>query len=172
MHSAEPQAQNCPTASITGRGARFFLALLSGLICAAPIYGATANSVNTVAKVAAVDTADGKRLFNGQTPIPARLVGHAEVLPASTARCSNCHAITPPNIPLAASFAPVLDAPSLQKPLSRRGGPPSKFDATSLCKLLREGVDPAWIVLPTTMPRYTISDLQCSALWSFLVRQK
>jgi hypothetical protein len=172
MDSAALQTRNRQTAPITGRGARLLVSWLLGASCSSPIFAATATTGLTVAKVATVDTADGKRLFNGQTPIPARLLGHAEVLPAPTARCSNCHAITPPSIPRASSFAPVLDAPSLLNPLSRRGGPPSKFDAASLCKLLREGIDPAWIVLPTTMPRYTISDLQCSALWSFLVRQK
>ncbi len=160
MNFAVSLLSDGPIPDLCRRLARFLPSLLIALSCLTQGVGHGAV------------TADGMSLFTGRTPIAARLVGHAETLPVQASRCSNCHAINPPRAPIAASFAPVLDAPSLLSPISRRGGPPSKFDSASLCKLLRDGIDPAWIVLPATMPRYTVSDDQCSALWSFLVKQK
>ena len=55
------------------------------------------------------------------------------------------------------------------QPRSRRGGPPSAYDAASLCELLREGIDPAWVMVRQEMPRYAATDAQCIALWAFLV---
>ena len=113
----------------------------------------------------------GRDIFEGKAAIRARMVGHADPLPPNAIRCGNCHRIDR-SLPQSRSFAPILDARQLQESVSRRGGPASRFDALSLCKLLRDGIDPAWIVVPTTMPRYELSDAQCSALWSFLVRPK
>jgi hypothetical protein len=160
MNIAASLCRYLPIPEAARRLARFLPNLLIALSCLTQ--GIAHGAVAT----------DGKALFTGQTPIAARLVGHAETLPVQASRCSNCHAVNPPRSPIAASFAPVLDAPSLLSPISRRGGPPSKFDSASLCKLLRDGIDPAWIVLPATMPRYTVSDDQCLALWSFLVKPK
>jgi hypothetical protein len=33
---------------------------------------------------------------------------------------------------------------------------------------MREGIDPAWVVIPQTMPRYAFTDQECGALWAFL----
>lgn len=117
---------------------------------------------------------DGARLFDGRQPLAARISGHADALPSAAARCSNCHASQAVRQGAAAagigspSFGPLLTAATLRHPLPRRGGPPSRFDAASLCRLLREGVDPAWVMLPRVMPRYQISDAQCEALWEHL----
>jgi hypothetical protein len=64
---------------------------------------------------------------------------------------------------------PALTAADLSTPRTRRGGPPSVFDASRLCALLRTGQDPAHVIISTTMPRYQISDEQCQALWSYLL---
>lgn len=118
----------------------------------------------------------GERLFDGRQPLAARIQGHAEQLPPAAARCSNCH------VPQAvrqgaaaaglrgAAFGPLLTPATLRQELPRRGGPPSRFDAISLCRLLREGIDPAWVLVPKVMPRYQVSDDQCTALWAHLAR--
>ncbi len=63
---------------------------------------------------------------------------------------------------------PALTAQYLSVPRSRRGGPPSAYDATRLCLLLRTGRDAADVLVPTTMPRYAVTDAQCADLWAFL----
>ena len=119
--------------------------------------------------------AQGRQLFHGEAStlgaMPGRLAGHGDDLPALATRCSNCHtsgagADTPSKT---LEFAPRLNRQGLTQPLSRRGGPPSAYDAVSLCKLLREGIDPAWVMVRQEMPRYAATDAQCLALWTFLV---
>lgn len=117
----------------------------------------------------------GGQLFHGEAStlgaLPGRLAGHEDDLPAMATRCANCHAAG--GRPEAASstpeFAPRLNRRSLMQQHSRRGGPPSAYDATSLCHLLREGIDPVWVMLRQEMPRYAATDAQCAALWAFLV---
>jgi hypothetical protein len=100
-----------------------------------------------------------------------RLAGHPGHLPPEATRCVNCHATGASAArPAAVSFGPSLDATLLVRALPRRGGPPSRYDADSLCRLLREGIDPAWVVVDASMPRYDISDAQCEALWMRLAR--
>jgi hypothetical protein len=36
--------------------------------------------------------------------------------------------------------------------------------------VLRTGIDPVHILIPTAMPRYAASDLECAALWGYLSR--
>jgi hypothetical protein len=104
-----------------------------------------------------------------------RISGHSTNLPPEAIRCINCHrsdlkaekrgAAKP-----ASSFAPLLNAETLTQPRSRRGGPPSRYDARSLCHTLRTGVDPVYIVMPSAMPRYEVSDDDCALLWAYLTR--
>lgn len=115
--------------------------------------------------------ARGARLFDGREPLSATLAGHATPLPAQTARCSQCHAgpVTPiatnswPALP-----GPPLDSQHLRAALSRRGGPPVAYDLAAFCRTLREGIDPAHVMLPRTMPRFDIDDTRCEALWTHL----
>lgn len=65
-------------------------------------------------------------------------------------------------------YATRLRGDWLAQPRSRRGGPPSTYDAGALCTLLRAGTDPAHVVVPTVMPRYSPSDADCGALWAYL----
>lgn len=106
-------------------------------------------------------------------PLPGRLAGHTFDLPAAATRCVNCHAGVARTASLdSAAFATPLHAGTLQLAISRRGGPPSTYDASSLCRVLREGVDPAFVVVDQAMPRYQASDAQCAALWAWLTRSK
>lgn len=119
----------------------------------------------------------GAAMFAGEEAISARLLGHDIDLPAQASRCINCHELRD-EVPIvsegAAKTAPSIYAAELNRaalttPTVRRGGPASVFDAASLCSLLRTGVDPASIIISTTMPRYRISDAQCADLWAYLL---
>ncbi|MGJ7491171.1 hypothetical protein [Variovorax sp. ZT4R33] len=115
--------------------------------------------------------ARGARLFDGREPLTATLAGHATPLPAQTARCSQCHA--GPATPNAANNWPALPGPPLdgqhlRAALSRRGGPPVAYGLATFCRTLREGIDPAHVMLPRTMPRFDIDDRRCEALWTHL----
>lgn len=110
----------------------------------------------------------GQRIFEGQEPLPARLAGHDEVLPAMATRCVNCHSPAASAAPGKSGFAPTLSADWLARPHPRRGGPPSAYDVRAFCRLLRDGIDPAQVLIDTTMPRYPLSNEQCAALWTFV----
>src|SRR5207253_1429315 len=110
-------------------------------------------------------------------------------LPPEVVRCNNCHArevagMAPATAALvlisasgvtaeerpdsSESYGPILGSRTLMQRVARRGGPPSVYDAVLLCRVLRDGVDPAHVVIDQTMPRYTVTDAECRALWSFL----
>lgn len=127
----------------------------------------------------------GRQIFTGAQPLVAHMPGHAQRLPVAASRCINCHAA--PGLRAAGgataglgaasragantgtgSFGPRLDAAHLLQPQARRGGPPSRYDAAGLCRVLREGVDPAGVVLVNAMPRYQIDDSACRQLWTLL----
>jgi hypothetical protein len=105
--------------------------------------------------------ADGAALYEGRQPLAARVSGHEQPLPAPAARCTNCHEG-------AQAIAPALNAGTLVHRLPRRGGPPSRYDAAALCRLLRDGVDPAWVTVPRAMPRYELDERSCATLWAYL----
>ncbi len=114
----------------------------------------------------------GAQLYDGRLVLTGQLRGHEQALPAVALRCSNCH--EPSRQPLrdddvaASSFAPRLDHTSLTLPQARRGGPPSRYDQAAFCRVLRTSIDPAEVLLNKPMPRYTLSDDDCAALWQFL----
>jgi hypothetical protein len=126
----------------------------------------------------------GDRLFHGNAPLTARIVGHDLVLPVAVARCMNCHETRSAALSAAASavanqapgtagavagrFGPALDHASLTQMRARRGGPPSRYDVQALCTLLRTGVDPAQVMIPQSMPRYEIDAAVCGALWAYI----
>jgi hypothetical protein len=123
----------------------------------------------------AEDAARGRQLFVGEVPLAARIVGQDFALPAQASRCINCHGMTTTapgaSGALAQAAAPALSAATLGEAVRRRGGPPSRYDAAALCVLLRSGVDPAYVMIQRTMPRYDISDADCRALWQHLTAQ-
>jgi len=110
---------------------------------------------------------------NALPPLPGRLAGHTLDLPAAATRCVNCHAGVASTAALdSAVFATPLHVGTLRLAMSRRGGPPSTYDASSLCRVLRDGIDPAFVIVDQAMPRYQASDAQCAALWAWLTRSK
>lgn len=106
---------------------------------------------------------DGAALYEGRKPLAARIAGHEEQLPSVATRCSNCHE--------GPQTVATLNASTLAVKLPRRGGPPSRYDAATLCRVLREGIDPAYVMLPRAMPRYDIDDAGCAAMWAHLSRR-
>lgn len=137
-----------------------------GLVLAAAALLVNATHVAHAAEPCAADDL-GCAIFNGQHALAAQLRGDDRTLPASTTRCINCHAQTDP----AGAFAPPLTRDYLLDATSRRGGPPSHYDLASFCHALKEGVDPAGVVLRKSMPHYQVSDAECTALWRFITNR-
>jgi hypothetical protein len=106
----------------------------------------------------------GCAILNGQHAVAAHLRDDNQPLPTWTTRCVNCHTPAEP----AAAFAPPLTPSYLLDAKSRRGGPPSRYDAVAFCRTLKDGVDPVNVVLRKAMPHYQISDVECTALWRFV----
>lgn len=121
----------------------------------------------SVARSAPADP--GAALFAGQAPLRARIRGHRGRLPPYVVKCSNCHLTgNQPVVP--GAIAPRLDRALLLDDRPRRGGPPSAYDEPKFCRLLRTGVDPAFILVAREMPVYELRDAQCSRLWRFLTK--
>ncbi len=116
----------------------------------------------------------GQALFQGQSAVSGHISGHQQELPVQASRCINCHAgpDAAPTKTAKKAIAPQLNASWLTQARSRRGGPPSKYDEAAFCKLLVQGVDPAYITLPGAMPRYRVSTDQCHALWNYLTQDR
>jgi len=120
----------------------------------------------------------GAQLFHGQVPLTGHLVGHDDALPSEAVQCQNCHKLEadPPPKPakpgeppaLAETVGPTLGPQLLTHLTQRRGGPASEYTADAFCRLLREGIDPTQIMIPQLMPRYTLTDAECNALWSYI----
>jgi len=114
----------------------------------------------------------GRRLFGGEAMLRGTITGHQNALPALASRCVNCHSASA--VPATASattnpsFAPALTRQRLTELTARRGGPPSRYDEASFCRLLRTGIDPAYVLIPRNMPRYELPDADCRALWVYL----
>ena len=114
--------------------------------------------------------AAGCRLFFGETSLRGIIVGHDQPLPPDVVACANCH-LGDARSSSDRSFAPRLNRFTLTELRQRRGGPPSRFSAASFCRLLRTGVDSAYIVISRQMPRYVLDDRECLDLWSYLLEQ-
>ena len=114
--------------------------------------------------------AAGCRLFFGETPLRGAIVEQDRPLPPEVVACANCH-LGDTRSTSGGSFAPSLSRSMLTEPRRRRGGPLSRFSAANFCRLLRTGVDPAYIVISRKMPRYMLDDEQCLDLWQYLLEQ-
>ncbi len=121
----------------------------------------------------------GLQLFDASAdqPLRGRLIGHDEALPIAATRCTNCHVAGPAAKEAATTvldsnrFGPALNAVWLTQAKQRRGGPPSTYDVKTFCKLLRQGIDPALVLINQTMPNYAITDAQCADVWVYLNRR-
>jgi hypothetical protein len=65
-------------------------------------------------------------------------------------------------------IGPVLSAQTLQTATPRRGGPASFYNQAAFCRVLQDGIDPAWVQLKRAMPRYRLSESECRGLWIYL----
>jgi hypothetical protein len=114
----------------------------------------------------------GESLFDGRRSIAAHLFGDETPLPADAARCANCHlrvsGIVDAGAATTQTFGPPLTALTLRETRPRRGGPPTRYDEGTFCRLLVDGVDPAQILIQRAMPRYAADAAACRALWEFL----
>ncbi len=111
----------------------------------------------------------GQDLFTGRIELHGRIRTHIVDLPPEVVRCANCHAVGKgPDVPR--SLAPRLSHELLLVPRTRRGGPPTFYDRGRFCTLLREGLDPARVLISVEMPRYSLSDEQCRALWRLSIQ--
>ena len=111
----------------------------------------------------------GRRMFFGETPLLGTIVGHQRPLPPKWSAALT--AIGKTLGQSTSAFAPRLDRAGMIAPRRRRGGPPSRFSAVSFCRLLRTGVDPAYMVINRQMPRYVLDDGQCLDLWQYLMEE-
>jgi hypothetical protein len=134
-------------------------ALIVGWLVQMGVAGASTNPESSASP--------GRRMFLGESPLQGAIASHAESLPARTVSCANCHLGAGPGS--GASFAPMLNRAGMTQMRGRRGGPPSVFALASFCRMLRTGVDPAFILITRQMPRYTLSDDQCQDLWRYLM---
>jgi len=111
----------------------------------------------------------GQRMFHGEQALTGRMTGHEQDLPGEAVRCSNCHeregAQTSPD---SQSFGTVLGPGSLTRAVARRGGPAVRYTQDSFCRVLRDGIDPAHVIIPQALPRYALTGKECEALWRFL----
>ncbi|WGS47438.1 hypothetical protein LFL97_40510 (plasmid) [Burkholderia sp. JSH-S8] len=136
--------------------------LATGLVaaCAAAATPDTAHEVSR-----------GRALFVGAAALTGRLSTHPADLPEGAVRCANCHAVGR-SASVSRSIAPRLTGMWLSELQARRGGPPSSYDRADFCALLRTGIDPAHVLINVAMPRYRISDRDCTALWCFISKNQ
>jgi cytochrome oxidase Cu insertion factor (SCO1/SenC/PrrC family) len=141
-----------------------------------------ANALSGRAEVAGINTravhesanlplkdATGAAVYHRAEGVVPRIGG--EVLAANAARCSNCHGEQGEGRSEGALAAAPLHRATLAGTQPRRGGPPSSYSRDTFCQSLRTGIDPAGIVLNAAMPRYTLSEESCTALWNFMIRK-
>ena len=122
--------------------------------------------------VAAKPADRGREIFEGSEPLEGAIRGHRDRLPPVVVRCRNCHATSDDGTKPSGTAAPKLDAALLIQQRPRRGGPPSAYDRQTFCKLLRTGIDPAFVLIGREMPVYDLSDAQCASLWGFLTSSR
>jgi hypothetical protein len=116
----------------------------------------------------AVSAHRGDELYHGKESLSGRIRGHDDRLPPETVICANCHNAKSRSR-LSAATAPHIDGALLLQMRQRRGGPPSRYNQQSFCRLLRTGSDPAYVLVAREMPTYDLIDDQCQSLWTFLV---
>jgi hypothetical protein len=110
----------------------------------------------------------GEKLFRGALPLQGTIAGHDMALPSAVVACSNCHLAQGSKTGADALGAPDLRGGWLGEFRARRNGPLGHYVEATFCRALRTGIDPVYVTLPIQMPRFTISDQDCAALWAYL----
>ncbi|HVV16896.1 MAG TPA: hypothetical protein VHH90_06795 [Polyangia bacterium] len=131
---------------------------------------AAAVCSGTASARAPVTAARGRALYTGREPLAGRVRDHRSDLPAAVVVCRGCHGagVAAPGAAPAPAPAPAIDRALLLEPRPRRGGPPSAYDLPAFCRLLRTGVDPAYVLVAREMPVFDLDDAQCESLWRFV----
>jgi hypothetical protein len=133
----------------------------------AQVLAAMAVLISIAAAVSLYPWLAGYSIYHGYLPVKGRIAGHDSDLPSRASRCANCHDAARGAIRTARRIAP-LTRVALTEPHSRRGGPDTTYAENSFCSLLHEGVDPAFVLVSRTMPRYDMSAFNCHALWTYV----
>ena len=145
-----------------------WLAMCAGVLVV--LLGVTAGPVSTEGQQKSPSRPSRKRgeaLFLGKEALLGRLAGDIAVIPPELGRCANCHA--PSATGQSGSPADLrLDRSTLLALKKRRGALPSAYTRDAFCRVVRSGVDPAFVVVAREMPRYALDEAQCSSLWSYL----
>lgn len=136
---------------------RFAAVALAAIVCS-----------GTAAARAPATARRGRALFSGQEPLAGRVRDHRSDLPPAVVVCRGCHGARVVAPGAAAPPAPTIDRALLLEARVRRGGPPSAYDLPAFCKVLRTGVDPAYVLVAREMPVFAVDDAQCGSLWRFL----
>ncbi len=110
----------------------------------------------------------GERLYDGKESLSGRVRGHDGFLPPAVVICAHCHSSADGGRAVS-NPAPRIGGALLLDMRQRRGGPPSRYDQRSFCRMLRTGSDPATVLIAREMPAYDIADDQCASLWMFLL---
>lgn len=131
-------------------------------------YGMAGQQTVAVREAAArpAQEATGGAVYHQAQGVIPRVNG--EILAASAARCANCHGEAGEGRQEGSLVASPLHRAALVAARSRRGGPPSRYSRESFCESLRTGIDPAGVMLDAAMPRYTLTEGSCRALWDFV----
>lgn len=156
-------------------GGGFTAALVAALLAAVPLTAVWGNQAAAPGRGASDRSAErlrgrGEAIFAGRRPVLGRIRGHDSDLPPEVVACRQCHPPSRSSGDGGTAAAPFLDRQLLLRPIQRRGGPPSVYDLQSFCKLLRTGIDPAYVLIDRIMPTYAMSDTDCAALWQVVTR--
>lgn len=110
----------------------------------------------------------GKKIFEGNVPVKAKLRYSSFDLPSIASRCSNCHSVGPETIIEEIGSPPELGRNRLLTPQKRGSGPPVAYDEESFCIAVTQGRTPAHTLLSRTMPLFEMDKQSCKALWDYL----
>lgn len=129
-------------------------------------------SLAAFAAFAADKPTRGEQLYRGQIPLAAKLEASEDELAPAATRCMNCHGPDGHGIAEAGAKGTNITGAALITRQPRRNGPATAYSLATFRIALRNGHDPANIILARAMPRYTISDVDTLALWQFLLKLK
>ena len=113
----------------------------------------------------------GKALFHGEIELDAKLAYTQMPLATPASRCVNCHTVGCGTTQAELGSPPELGSARLLQKMVRITGPAVDYDLPSFCKVLREGLNPAYVSLAANMPIFDVGDADCQALWRYLTEE-